>query len=122
MGEPRTMEEIIDSVPYGWEVVLELLERAAVPVGAPERRSFYDGAHGAIGPWVTFAAYALAAWPIDLLEYGTGIGWAWLTDDGKRLLDWLREYGVDDSKWPKEGQDGKFYTPDGPVARDWNQP
>ena len=117
MGDKqRTMDEIVDSVPYVWTVVLELLERGALKPGHPARVSFYEKAKEASADWVGFAALALAQYPASLLEYGTSIGWAWLTPDGERLLAWLREHGTDDSKWPEIEPDDAAgaITPDTP--------
>jgi hypothetical protein len=67
--------------------------------------SFYDKAEDASERWVHFGAHILDN--SDLLEHGTGIGFAWLTDEGKLLLEFLREFGTypgtfgeDDAPWP----------------------
>jgi hypothetical protein len=80
-----------------YDVVLFLLERSekAMEKGSP---SFYDPAPDAAAPWVEFGAKVLDA--RGLLEHGTGIGCAWLTDEGKALLSFLREFGTDREKWP----------------------
>jgi hypothetical protein len=80
-----------------YDVVLFLLERSekALEKGLP---GFYDPAPDAAAPWVEFGAKVLDA--AGLLEHGTGIGCAWLTDEGKALLSFLREFGTDRHKWP----------------------
>lgn len=45
--------------------------------------------------WYEFGAKVLDGW--DLLNHGTGIGRAWLTDDGKLLLEFLRDFGTEDA-------------------------
>ena len=77
-----------------WEIVKLLLERAE-----DEKRGYYDPAEGATSNWVKFGASVLDHW--DLIEYGTGIGSAWLTDNGKLLLQFLNEFGVDYDQWPE---------------------
>ena len=42
--------------------------------------------------WFEWGAKVLDKW--GLLEHGTGIGWAWLTDDGKMVLEFLRDFGL----------------------------
>lgn len=53
-------------------------QRDALPADSPWERGFYQS-----------SGHELAAKILDgygLLEHGTGIGFAWITDDGKRLL------------------------------------
>lgn len=75
-----------------------LLDRAENTL--KEGKSFYQEADDASGRWVEFGAKVLGSY--DLLEHGSGIGYAWLTDDGTKLLEWLRQHGTDDTKWPEE--------------------
>jgi hypothetical protein len=70
-----------------WECVLELLSEAENHTGD----GFYRD------KWFEFGAKVLDSW--GLTEHGTGIGWAWLTDDGKLLLEFLRDFGVEDHDW-----------------------
>lgn len=67
-----------------WECILELLCEAE----QHKDKGFYRD------KWFEFGAKVLDSW--ELLEHGTGIGWAWLTDDGKLLLEFLREFGTED--------------------------
>lgn len=89
-----------------WEVIKYLLERA----DALDKQSldwthgFYGKADDASERWVEFGAKVLDHF--ELLEHGGGIGYAWLTDDGRFLLEWLRKYGTDDGDisdpiWPE---------------------
>ena len=91
-----------------WETVLHLLERAE---NHDKNGSFYkfqlgNDSEDVRDSWVEFGAKVLDSW--GLVEHGTGIGWAWLTDDGKLLLRYLRDFGTndsvegmqDDGKWP----------------------
>lgn len=78
-------------------IIFMLLERAE---DHDSKGSFHDKAEDASGGWVEFGAKCLDSW--DLIEHGTGIGWAWLTDEGKLVLRFLREFGLDDidPTWP----------------------
>lgn len=67
-----------------WKCVLELLSEAEKHTG----NGFYRD------QWFEFGAKVLDTW--KLLEHGMGIGFAWLTDDGKILLEFLRDFGIDD--------------------------
>lgn len=79
-----------------WEIVLFLLEKAE---DHDKNGSFYDDQENGF-PWVEFGAHVLDS--AGLLEHGTGIGWAWLTEEGRLLLRFLREFGwgKDDVEWP----------------------
>lgn len=91
-----------------WECVLELLERAENHDAKGSFYRFFNEKDRADprDPWIEFGAKCLDSW--DLIDHGTGIGWAWLTDDGKLLLRFLREFSTDDQvehtatdgKWP----------------------
>lgn len=78
-----------------WQIVLEILERAA----SDERIGFYKPFSDASARWAEFGAHVLDM--MDLLEHGTGIGWPWLSDKGKLLLGFLQEFGTDSNKWPE---------------------
>lgn len=67
-----------------WECVLEVLEDASSGPGV-HRKIWSD-------PWFEFSAKVLDGW--GLLEHGGSIGGAWLTNDGKLLLEFLRDFGV----------------------------
>ncbi len=118
--KPRTMDEVIQSVAASesWDVVLSILKRAEQPI--QERAGFHEDIIGASARWVWFAVTTLCHWPADLMDYGTSPKWAWLTPDGKRLLDWLREYGTDEENWPAQADDGTYYFRGERTARDWN--
>ena len=66
-----------------WECVLEILE-------AYETRS--DAIRNG-DRWYEFAAKALDSW--GLTEHGTSVAYGWLTDDGKILLEFLRDFGTE---------------------------
>ncbi len=68
-----------------------LLERAE---DHDKNGGFYD-AEDAEYTWLEFGAKVIDA--AGLIEHGTGIGWAWLTEEGKLLLKFLREFGLSDS-------------------------
>lgn len=70
-----------------WECVLELLGEAE----KHSDRGFYRD------KWYEFGAKVLDGW--ELVEHGTGIGWAWLTDDGKLVLEFLQDFGTEDHSW-----------------------
>jgi hypothetical protein len=73
-----------------WKCVLELLVEAE----NHSETGFYRD------PWFEFGAKVLDSW--ELLEHGTGIGYAWLTDNGKLLLEFLRDFGIDDHDWNED--------------------
>jgi hypothetical protein len=83
-----------------WQIVSEVLHHAAA-----ETHSFYrDDGYGDEGErWWEFAAKVCDSW--FLLEHGTGIGSAWLTDDGRLLLRFLDEHGTDRDKFPEWATD-----------------
>jgi hypothetical protein len=88
-----------------WGIVLGILERAATHShDHPERAKslpFYDPMpdRDLSGAAVEFAAHVLAG--VDMLEYGSSIGWAWLTGPGATVLAFLRKYGCDIHGWPE---------------------
>jgi hypothetical protein len=86
-----------------WSVVEMLLERAA-----DESKSFYEPTDDTSGWWVEFGAKVLDS--SGLVEHGSGIGWAWLTDDGELLLQFLKEFGTESEKWP-EWAEGEVVEP-----------
>ena len=65
----------------GYECVLELLCEAENHT----TEGFYRD------KWFEFGAKVIDSW--NLTEHGTGIGFGWLTDDGKLLLQFLRDFG-----------------------------
>lgn len=69
-----------------WECILELLEEASQHT----KEGFYRD------KWFEFGAKVLDS--NGLIEHGTGIGFAWLTDDGKLLLKFLRDFGVEEDE------------------------
>lgn len=73
-----------------WECLIELLSEAEHHT---EGQGFYRD------KWFEFGAKVLDSW--GLLEHGTSIGYAWLTDNGKMLLDFLRDFGTDDQDHPE---------------------
>lgn len=73
------------------KVILMLLERAE----NHDKGSFYDP-EGSEYPFIEFGAKVLDSW--NLIDHGTGIGFAWLTEEGILLLRFLREYGT--KRWP----------------------
>ncbi len=77
-----------------WLTMRQLLENAE-----SHARSFYDDddlPQTEVGFW-EFAANCLDSF--ELIEHGTSIGYAWLTDDGKLLLQFLQDFP--DCKWPE---------------------
>lgn len=110
-GQALKIREILERVALcgcgtaaHWEIIFELLQRAE---NHAARGSFYNfflqpndkqgGIEDVRDPWVEFGAKVLDSW--DLIEHGTGIGWAWLTDDGKLLLEFLRDFGTENSNY-----------------------
>jgi hypothetical protein len=77
-----------------WPILLHLLEIAE---DHEKNGLFYDPPEAPIR-WLEFGAKVLDDW--GLVEHGTGVGSAWLTEEGTALLAWLRRWGVDDSAWP----------------------
>lgn len=67
-----------------WECVLELLVEAE----NHSDKGFYRD------KWFEFGAKVLDAW--GLLDHGTGIGFSFLTDEGKLFLEFLRDFGTAD--------------------------
>ena len=78
-----------------WECVLELLCRAE---DHKARGSFYGESGSPIAPWIEFGAKVLDSF--GLIDHGTGIGWAWLTDDGETLIAFLKDFGTDEDQHP----------------------
>lgn len=82
----------------GWKIVLEVLKEGAAHGYNSETKKeadpkgFYRDRH------FEFAAKVCDSW--GLLEHGTGIGWAWLTPDGKLFLRFLNDFDTDDNIWP----------------------
>ena len=67
------------------DLLLEVLRWCAVPIG--ERPKEDGGCYRS-------AAWELAAKVLDragLVEHGTGIGWPWLTPDGAKFLEWVKQ-------------------------------
>ena len=81
------------------DVIGAVLERAEshTDENATEGNSFYDPLDDAPAEWGEFAAHILDA--ADLLDHGSSIGWAWLTEDGQLFLKFLRYYGTQE-EWP----------------------
>lgn len=69
-----------------WECILELLTEGEKHLADGPSESFYRD------KWFEFGAKVLDA--ADLLEHGSAIGYAWLTEDGIVLLEFLREFGI----------------------------
>lgn len=63
------------------ELLYECLLWAAM--GGPNQKGWEKGFYRDVG--AELAAKLLDSY--GLLEHGTGIGWAWITEDGKRLLN-----------------------------------
>lgn len=90
-----------------YDVVLALLERSeklgASAIG-DKVPSFYDSMEDedltASPPWVEFGAKVLDH--AGLLEHGSGIGHAWMTEEGTLLLEFLREFGTEEKCDPAE--------------------
>ena|ERR1700760_4421404 len=66
-----------------FECILELLKEAENHT----ENGFYRD------KWFEFAAKVLDSW--DILEHGSSIGFAWLTEDGKLLLEFLNDFGTE---------------------------
>lgn len=85
-----------------FEIVLLLLDRAKRNQDQnkfDESLTFYAPCEDASGRWIEFGAKVLDG--VGLLEHGTGIGCAYLTDEGNLVLQFLQEYGTDTDKWPE---------------------
>lgn len=67
-----------------WQLISELLREA--------QSHTHDGFYR--DPWFEFGAKVLDSW--DLLDHGTGIGFAWLTEDGELLLEFLQDFGTEE--------------------------
>jgi hypothetical protein len=81
-----------------FEVLLAMLERAESHEGKVSK-SFYDSLGDICPRGVEFIAHVVDGW--SLIDHGSGIGWAWLTDDGKAVLEFLRKFGTDKDTWPE---------------------
>ncbi len=82
-----------------YEVLFELLERAAENCDGGKRTGFYTGFPDASKRWAEFGAHVLDA--MNLVEHGTGIGWPWLTAEGLIVLAFLYEFGIMAEAWPE---------------------
>ena len=96
-----------------WQCVFELLCEAE----SHTKEGFYRD------KWFEFGAKCIDSW--DLIDHGTGIGRAWLTEDGKLLLQFLRDFGLEDWRtdddsghplwsvefsWEADAKDGDTYS------------
>ena len=104
------VREIIERIGFcscgttaAWEIVQHLLERGE---NHDQNGSFYkfqlgNDSEDVRDSWVEFGAKVLDSW--HLIEHGTGIGWGWLTGEGKLILRFLREFGTEGHPmWSKE--------------------
>lgn len=101
----KAIRELIDSFGLcgcgtkpstSWPIIKSLLERAE---DHESHGSFYDSMGGTPSDWVELLAHVLSSW--RLIEHGTSIGYAWLTENGKLILSFLREFGTDEGEWPE---------------------
>ena len=111
-GKALKIREIIERLrlcPCGstaqWDCILELLSEAETHTD----RGFYRD------KWFEFGAKVLGSW--DLIDHGTGIGFAWLSDDGRLLLEFLRDFGVEDYCM----DDGSGTHPLWSIELDWDE-
>lgn len=93
----KRVQEIIDHVRLcrcatasHWECMLELLAEAE---NHTEKEGFSRDS------WFEFGAKVLDGW--NLLEHGSSISYAWLTEDGELLLHFLKLHGTEDDEWPE---------------------
>jgi len=84
-----------------WSIVRAVLTRSRGFASDDRALGFYDPMPelDLSAAAVEFAAQVLNQ--SDLMEHGSGIGWAWLTGGGLVLLEFLDQYGVDHGKWPE---------------------
>ena len=76
-----------------YEIVKSMLERAEA------RGSFYEPLGDTLSAEaVEFIAHVMDHW--KLLEHGGSIGYAWLTENGETILQFLRDHGTDTDTWP----------------------
>lgn len=99
--EQIDMNCLIDELPFcgcgsatNVSIVLLVLERAE------QYRSMLIPCEDASSRWVEFAAHILDHF--GYIEHGTSIRISSLTQKGKVLLSFLRKFGVEQEKWPKE--------------------
>jgi len=83
-----------------WRAILAALERAA---SDGKRSPLPDDGH----VWMLHYVLDYA----KLTEHGSNIQWAWITDEGRGVLDFLRQYGED---W-KDSKEIEFLASDGCV-------
>lgn len=77
-------------------ILLAMLERAEA------KGSFYEPLGDLLNARaVEFIADVMSSSRWDLLEHGTGIGCAWLTEKGELLLRFMRKFGTDSDAWPE---------------------
>jgi len=90
-----------------WGLVLAMLERSESiharhdPSGKHGQKGFFDPMpeFDLSSSAVEFIAHIMGgSW--GLLDHGSSIQYAWLTDSGKELLEFLREHGTDPEAWP----------------------
>jgi hypothetical protein len=110
--EIRQIISDVDLCPCGsggkYEIVKLMLERAEA------KGCFYGPLIGEdlSGKAVEFIAAVMSSSEWDLLEHGTGIGWAWMTDRGETLLQFFRDKGTDQDEWPE-------WVQSCPVDKEW---
>jgi hypothetical protein len=95
--EVRAVLDRIDVCGCGTDAHLECVLELLVEAETHSEKGFYRDR------WFEWGAKVLDKW--ELLEHGSEIGFAWLTDDGRLVLEYLREFGTDDSGQPEWGSE-----------------
>lgn len=77
-----------------WPTIKQILT-----VGESEKEDFYKSTTARQQHWMEFGALVADSW--GLLEHGSSIGGAWLTQDGALLLRFLRDFSDDQDNHPE---------------------
>ena len=79
-----------------WQTILDILEMSDAPRDLEKPSPLYAWlspcVDGGDDPVRWFALYVVSG--LDLLEHGCSVRGSWLTDDGRGVLSFLREYGT----------------------------
>ena len=77
-----------------YEIILSLLKKN----NNHELNSFYDKLINIPENIIKLLTLILNSW--GLLDHGTDISFAWLTEDGEIIMEFLRNFGTDENIWP----------------------
>lgn len=110
MDEQKHVRAVLDKINLcgcgsvdRWGIIFQMMKRGeSHGPGKESMGSFYDpmrdGNFDLSADAVEFIAHTMEGW--GLLEHGTSVGHAWLTEDGEFFLAFLQTFG-DYDRWPQ---------------------